>query len=204
MLETICKTFLVRVRALASVVGQIISMQVVFGKLVCLRTRALYECIISRASWKALVMVTADALCELKFWKSNMKELNRIGRPLSVDFSSDIEIFCNASSKGYGGYLCIGRAPVINYSLVCQKDHTNVQKRNFEGNVSTSLEVQSKQCCCKVDAVAIADSCNKEKGVNRVGGNSDAIFDGSITADGCMFPGERNGRKCQGIQAVKK
>ena len=31
MLETICKTILVRVRALASVVGQIISMQAVFG-----------------------------------------------------------------------------------------------------------------------------------------------------------------------------
>ena len=204
MLKTICKTFLVRVQALASVVGQIISMQAVFGKLVCLRTRALHECIISRASWKALVMVTADALCELKFWKSNMKELNRIGRPLSVDFSSDIEIFCDASSEGYGGYLCIGRAPVINYSVVCQKDHKNVQNRNFEGNVSTSLEGQSKQCCCKSDALAITDSCNKEKGVSRVGGNSDAIFDGSITANGCMFPGERNSRKCHGIQAVDK
>ena len=54
-------------RALASVVGQIISMQPVFGKLVWLRTRALHECIISRASWEAQVLVTEDALRELKF-----------------------------------------------------------------------------------------------------------------------------------------
>ena len=133
-----------------------------------------------------------------------MKELNRIGRLLSVDFSSDIEIFYDASSEGYCEYLCIGRAPVINYSSVCQKDHKNVQNRNFEVNVSTSLEGQSKQCFCKSDALAIADSCNKEKGVSSVGGNSDAIFDGSITGNGCMFPGEGNSRKCHGIQTVDK
>ena len=93
MLETISKTSLVRVRALALVIGQIFSMQAVFGKLVCLRTGALHECIISRASWKALVMVAADALCELRFWKGNMNELNIIRSQLGVNFSSDIEIF---------------------------------------------------------------------------------------------------------------
>ena len=82
------KNSLVNVKALASVVGQIISMQSVFDKLVCLRTSALHECIISRA-----VLVTEDAVRELKFLKCNIKVLNVNGRPLKADLKSEVEIF---------------------------------------------------------------------------------------------------------------
>ena len=52
---------LVPVKALASVVGQIISLQNVIGKKVRLLTRQTYSCILSRASWNAPVRVTDEA-----------------------------------------------------------------------------------------------------------------------------------------------
>ena len=65
------KLNVVSVRFLASIVGQIISLQNVFGKLVSRMTRYLYKCIISRASWNAPVQVNNEAIQELKFWKEN-------------------------------------------------------------------------------------------------------------------------------------
>lgn len=82
-------------------------MQSVFGKLECLRTRALHECIISKASWEALVQVTGEAVSELCFWQTNVTVLNIKDAPLKPDLSSDVEVFCDASSEGYDGYLCI-------------------------------------------------------------------------------------------------
>ena len=40
--------------------------------------------------------------------------------------------------------------------------------------------------------------------VSRVGGNSDAISEGSNTAIGCIFPGERNSRTCHDTQIDDK
>ena len=40
-----CKANLVRLRLLACIVGQVISMQAVFGKIFQLKTRGLYNCI---------------------------------------------------------------------------------------------------------------------------------------------------------------
>ena len=45
-----CNVPLVKVKIIACVVGQIISMQTVLGKIVKPKTRALYRCILSRAS----------------------------------------------------------------------------------------------------------------------------------------------------------
>ena len=58
---------IIKVRALASALGQVISLQSVLGKIVRLRTRALYGCILSKASWNAPVKVTLGAIDELKF-----------------------------------------------------------------------------------------------------------------------------------------
>ena len=55
-------------RVVASVVGQESSFQTVIGKIVSLKTRALYECILSRASW--VVFVTQGAINELLFWRT--------------------------------------------------------------------------------------------------------------------------------------
>ena len=62
-------SLVIKVRALSSVMGQIIYMQSVFGKLVCLKTRALHEYIISKANWKTPVLVTEDAVYDLKVLK---------------------------------------------------------------------------------------------------------------------------------------
>jgi hypothetical protein len=63
-------------------VGQIISMQAVFGSLVRLRTRELYTCIVLRASWKSLVALTAPAIEELRFWINSVNQLNEKGNDL--------------------------------------------------------------------------------------------------------------------------
>ena len=62
---------LVRVKGLASVESQIISLQNVVGKKVRLMSRQMYRCILSRASWNAPVIVTDEARSELLFWKTN-------------------------------------------------------------------------------------------------------------------------------------
>ena len=108
LIDHLDRSCMVKVRVLASVVGKIIYMQSVFGKMVCLRTRALHECIISMASLEAPVVVTVEAVCELQFWKGNVKVLNENGRPLKADLSSEIELYCDASSGAYVGYLCMG------------------------------------------------------------------------------------------------
>ena len=56
---------------LAGIAGQIISMQAAVGKIVLLRTRNIFQCINSRASWQAPVLLTGNAENELKFWREN-------------------------------------------------------------------------------------------------------------------------------------
>ena len=56
---------LIPVKALASAVGYIIALQNVIGN----KTRQMYRCILSRASWNAPVIVTDEAKSELTFWK---------------------------------------------------------------------------------------------------------------------------------------
>ena len=58
---------LLNVKVLASIVGQINSMQGVLGKIVRLKSRELYKCILTRASWKAPVIVSQEAIEELRF-----------------------------------------------------------------------------------------------------------------------------------------
>lgn len=74
------KTPLVKVRLLACILGQIISMQTVLGKMVQLRTRELYRCILSRPSWNAPVKVTVEAVGELDYWRSNVRSMNAKGQ----------------------------------------------------------------------------------------------------------------------------
>ena len=79
---------------------QIISMQMVLGKIVRLRTRELYKCIDSRLSWGSPVYISEKAEQVVKFWSDLVKVLSLITQ--SVDFET--VLFCNASSVGNGGY----------------------------------------------------------------------------------------------------
>ena len=98
---------LVPVRFLACVVGQIISLQNVIGKLVRLKTRFLYRSILSRLSWNSLVHVDDEALGEIRFWRQNVRLLNDKGMSIAFDSTCEIDAFSDASAVGYGGYLSL-------------------------------------------------------------------------------------------------
>ena len=101
---------LISVKHLASVVGQLISTQAVLGNEVRLRTRYAYECILARASWNAMVMVSESAEKEIKFWRENIDTMNAKGSLLSQltgSEASDAKLFCDTSGEGYGGYVTL-------------------------------------------------------------------------------------------------
>ncbi|VDI69597.1 Hypothetical predicted protein [Mytilus galloprovincialis] len=96
---------LYRAKLVACIVGQIISMQVVFGSLVRLRTRELYQCIVLRASWKSLVALTAPAVGELRFWSNSVNDLNEMGVNLHESDLYDLKAYTDASDIGFGGFV---------------------------------------------------------------------------------------------------
>ena len=103
---------LVPVRFLASVTGQIISLQSVLGKVVCRQTRYLHKCIDSRMGWNCVVTVVSSALSELLFWRDNARELNSRGREIRPVFRADMCLFSDASVTGYGGYAALTKSRV--------------------------------------------------------------------------------------------
>jgi hypothetical protein len=98
------------VRTVASLIGQLISMQSAIGPVVRLRSRSLYECVASRASWEAPIMINSRALDELLFWKENLIKLNKGCLQKAVDTeikSTDKQkiVFCDASGAGFAGFI---------------------------------------------------------------------------------------------------
>ncbi|XP_060552693.1 uncharacterized protein LOC132713971 [Ruditapes philippinarum] len=102
------------VRMLACLTGQLLSMQCVLGPVVRLKSRSLYQCIQSKASWNAPVKVSSEVLSELIFWKENLRSLNMcsFGQMESVDNASvsvDVigvkNVFVDASGSGFGSYV---------------------------------------------------------------------------------------------------
>lgn len=91
------------VKVVASVAGQVISMQHALGNIVRLRTRCLFECIATRASWRAPVKVSPKAWAELKFWRSqvkSLKSLNAAGGSFKLSTCYDVSTYCDASGSG--------------------------------------------------------------------------------------------------------
>ncbi|KAJ8320377.1 hypothetical protein KUTeg_001964 [Tegillarca granosa] len=75
----------------------------VVGKLVSLKTRCLYQCIVARASWNAQVHVTNEAINEIM--NLSVRPLNEIGMDLIEKSDHECVLFCDASSFGYCGHL---------------------------------------------------------------------------------------------------
>lgn len=96
-------TDIVSVKEIASVAGQIISMQPGVGKLVQLKTREMYKCINTRASWNAPVVVTENAKIEMGFWLKYVRDLNGVKLKNVVEYA--YSVYTDASSEGYGGYV---------------------------------------------------------------------------------------------------
>ncbi|KAL5011007.1 hypothetical protein ScPMuIL_013312 [Solemya velum] len=109
---------LLKARFLASVIGQLISMQIVLGDKVRLHTRYLYESLLGRASWDAPVKISQEAFTELLYWDSSCRKINDRGIDISKvsaggNFVSDFDIFCDASDVGFGGYFSTQTGVVI-------------------------------------------------------------------------------------------
>lgn len=114
---------LIHVKVLASVVGQIISLQHVVGKKVRLLTRQMYKCILSRASWNAPIVVTEEAKSELMFWKTNARGINDKGKSLHGKAFYQLCIFADASSSGYGGFIEPYENVLISGSVVSDRKY---------------------------------------------------------------------------------
>lgn len=92
----------VRVRKLASVVGQIISMYIVIGNIGQLMSRSISVDILKAVSWESCVTVSDDSKIQLQFWLDNIVTVNT--RKLFYIPSCDKIVYSDASSYAFGGY----------------------------------------------------------------------------------------------------
>ena len=93
----------IRIRTLASIVGQIISMGTAVGNIVRLMTRHCYCAIGNRSFWDQVVPIFPGVREELLFWSSNVNSLN--GKFMSPKSSTVGIVYSDASDSGFGGYL---------------------------------------------------------------------------------------------------
>ena len=92
------------VKDIASVARKVISMEAGVGQVCRLKTKAMYECILSRSSWKGKVLVTKDVIEEVKFWLNNVVPRN--GRKLTHRTSEYTRaVYSDASDIGFGAYI---------------------------------------------------------------------------------------------------
>ena len=69
-----CKS--IKVRDLASVVGQVISLTPCVGGVARIMTRSMYAAVNQKLSWNSVVELTEEACAELAFWSENVDSLN--------------------------------------------------------------------------------------------------------------------------------
>ena len=96
---------LFKVRRIACIAGQIISMQIVLGAIVRLKTREMYKCIDFRVNWDSLIPLTNEAVSELDFWRHMLSTFNLEGRGIRELQVCSLVAFSDASGTGYGGYV---------------------------------------------------------------------------------------------------
>ena len=65
-----------RVRKVARLVGQIISMSMVIGSVSQLMTRSLSMDIVSASSWNSYVTLSPMSIRQLSFWEENLSAFN--------------------------------------------------------------------------------------------------------------------------------
>lgn len=96
---------LFKVRFVAGIAGQILSLQVVLGSVCRVKTPELYKCIDKRSNWDSFVLLSNSAVTELDYWRLNVKTLNKEGRAIRSNQVCTLTAFCDASATGYGGYI---------------------------------------------------------------------------------------------------
>ena len=157
------KLQIVPARFLASVVGQIVSMQHVFEGLVCLKTRALYHCIDSRLGWDSCVFVSQNALEELEFWRANAKALNEKGVAIFEQRNAEISVFSDASGTGYGGYVALCAGALVEGTEVygCWDDVEKCQSSTWRELASVERVLKSNEASlCQKSIKVFSDNKN--------------------------------------------
>ena len=92
-----------KAKAVASIVGKIISMGLGIGPVARLRTRYLYRLIVQRKSWDDTLNLDNDAINEIQFWLNSIESFN--GQSIWKSASAVRLVYADASSTGYGGYV---------------------------------------------------------------------------------------------------
>ena len=110
---------------------------------VSLQTKALYENILSRASWDSQGMITQEATEELKYWQINAKALNSKCKFIKENLDCKVEIFCDASAEAYVGYFVTkGKDECMNMSFISEYDFC---KSIFF--LQEAMRAENAQCC---------------------------------------------------------
>ena len=95
-------------RALASLVGSIISMYLGLGPVVRMCTRSLYAVINEACYWDERVALSKEALDKIHFWSENFDRLN--GFPIwPVSHLVNVFSYSNVSEFAWGGYIVSSR-----------------------------------------------------------------------------------------------
>ena len=94
---------LVPARSLASLIGKIMSMSLALGPVTRLMTHSLYSVLNSKATWCQKLVLTPEALSEVKFWVGEITKFN--GQHIWPRPSAVQLVYSDASSTGYRGYL---------------------------------------------------------------------------------------------------
>ena len=89
-------------RKLASLI-KIISMSLALGPVTRLMTRSLYATLNSRVAWCQKLLLTPEAVEELKFWFNEVTKFN--GQRIWPKPSVVRIVYSDASSTGFGGYI---------------------------------------------------------------------------------------------------
>lgn len=92
----------VRVSKRASLVGQIISMSIVFGHVTQILTRSLSIDVVKALSWDSFIPVSQESLQQMEFWQKNEDIMN--SKYIFDPYKCTIVIYSDASNTVYAGY----------------------------------------------------------------------------------------------------
>ncbi|XP_046351504.2 uncharacterized protein LOC124131993 isoform X2 [Haliotis rufescens] len=92
----------VKVRDVASVVGQLVSMKLVLGPLSQLMTRSLSMDILIVSTWHSSLKLSCHSIHQLKFWLGNIDKHS--SRALVDKSLTTRLVYSDASDSGFGGY----------------------------------------------------------------------------------------------------
>ena len=90
-------------RKLVSLIGKIMSMSLALGPIAQLMTYSLYATLNNRVAWCQKLLLTPEALEELKFWFNEVTKCN--GQHIWHKPSAVRVVYSDASSTGFGGYI---------------------------------------------------------------------------------------------------